>query len=784
MFKRRPGSRSRSISTSTSFSGVAALTVTAALALVGLHSPAAQAAPAAPAKQAAPSAHAAWNNTEACPTPEPGQFTCFALHRTDVSPTRGLKPNATLPTGFGAEDLRRAYNLPANGGAGQTIAIIDAQDDPSAEADLAVYREQYGLPACTSDNGCFTKVSQRGGTDYPAPDEHWAGEISLDLDMVSAAAPLAHILLVEADTADAVNLGASVDEAVTLGAKYVSNSYGTGYSSEPGSGEYSDETTVLDPFYNHPGVAIVAASGDGAYGVAYPASSQYVTAVGGTSLFPDASTSRGWTESAWGGSGSGCSVVEPKPAFQSDSGCDHRAVADVSAVADPQTGLAVYQTYGAGGWTVYGGTSASAPLITGAYAAAGTPTPGTYPNSYPYHAPDSALNDVTSGSNGSCSPSYLCTSGPGYDGPTGLGTPAGLSAFREGPYGVVSGTVTDAGTHAPLSGVTITVGKATTRSGTDGTYTLPVSVGTYGIEATEYGYESATAAGVTIVDGGSVTKNFALTKERTKTVSGTVTDGSGQGWPLYAQVTVDGVPGGPIWTDPYTGAYQVSLPEGHSYSLHVSSAYSGYQTGKASVAVGRSRVRHDFALPVDRWSGNTPGYTVKDSGTTEGFDSTTDAPNGWSVINAEDTTGGWEFDDPGALGNRTGGSGAFADVNSDRAGPGARQDSSLISPDYDFTADNAPELTFRTDYQSGYPQSAIVDASTDGERLGRPSGRHPTTSPARPRSPCHWPPTPTTRGCASASTSPPATAGHGRWMTSSSATEICRPCPAASSLGP
>src|SRR5262249_24522690 len=161
---------------------------------------------------------------------------------------------------------------------------------------------------------------------------------------------------------------------------------------------------------------ITASSGDSDFGVSYPAASQYVTSVGGTSLSRD-SSARGWTESVWhnsfGGPGSGCSVFEQKPSFQTDPGCDMRAVADVAAVADPLTGVAVYDTFGAGvGWDVFGGTSASAPIIAGVYAVAGSPAAGSYPNAYPY-ARASSLNDVTSGANGTCSPSYLCTAGTG-----------------------------------------------------------------------------------------------------------------------------------------------------------------------------------------------------------------------------------------------------------------------------------------------------------------------------------------------------------------------------------
>ncbi|WP_223297492.1 S53 family peptidase [Catenulispora acidiphila] len=334
-----------------------------------------------------------------------------------------------LPSGFGPADLDSAYSLPASGGSGQTVAIVDAQDDPNAESDLATYRSTYGLPACTTDNGCFKKIDQNGGSNYPTADQGWAGEISLDVDMVSAVCPDCHILLVEATSANMNDLGTAVNQAVSQGAKFVSNSYG---GSEDGSEGQSDST-----YFDHPGVAITASSGDGAYsaGTEYPASSQYVTAVGGTSLTKD-SSSRGWSESVWGtsdteGAGSGCSQDVAKPSWQTDTDCANRMVADVSAVADPATGVAVYQTYGGNGWAVYGGTSASSPIIASVYALAGTPGSNDVPASYPY-AHTGNLNDVTSGSNGSCSPDYYCTAGQGYDGPTGLGTPNGLTAFTAG----------------------------------------------------------------------------------------------------------------------------------------------------------------------------------------------------------------------------------------------------------------------------------------------------------------------------------------------------------------
>ncbi|WP_107459384.1 carboxypeptidase regulatory-like domain-containing protein [Streptomyces colonosanans] len=653
---------------------------------------------------------------QVCSTPEKGEFGCMALRRTDVKATKGVQPMASTPSGFGAADLQSAYILPANGGAGQTIAIVDAYDDPTAEADLAVYRQQYGLPPCTTANGCFKKVDQRGGTNYPAPNAGWAGEISLDLDMVSAAAPNAHILLVEADNPSFANMGAAVDQAVALGAKYVSNSYGSNYNSTPGTGEDPSQVTVSDAHYNHPGVAMVASSGDNGYGVSYPAASQYVTAVGGTALKKDTTTSRGWSESVWhnssGGPGSGCSLYEPKPSFQTDTGCAMRSVADVAAVADPQTGVAVYQTYGGAGWAVYGGTSASAPIIAGAYAVAGSPAPGSYPNSYPYQNP-SALNDVTTGANGSCNPAYLCTAGPGYDGPTGLGTPNGTTAFRSGPHGEVSGSVTDTSGVA-LSGASIAAGDYRATTDAQGHYTLTVPAGTYDVTASAYGYATKKTTGVSVVDGGTVKADFALAAVPSQTVSGKVTDGSGHGWPLYGKITIDGVPGAPVFTDPYTGAYSVDLPQGESYTLHFTAVYPGYQAVTKQVNVADSAQTLSAAVPVDIQSATAPGYELKLTGPTEPFDSTAAAPDGWSVVNADGTTGGWEFGDPGKRGNRTGGSGGFAMADSYYYGSGKEQDSSLISPVFDLTGITSPQLSFDTDYRSFSGQTGTIDVTTDG----------------------------------------------------------------------
>jgi len=356
----------------------------------------------------------------ACPPPtQAARAACFAIRVQHTAGGGGGTASPLTPYGYGPSTLQRAYNLPASRGSGRVVAIVDAYDDPNAESDLARYRSTYGLPPCTTANGCFRKVNQAGGASYPSPDAGWAAEISLDLDMVSAVCPNCRILLAEASSAYLSDLGAAVNRAVSLGARFVSNSYG--------ASESSYDTTYDTQYFNHPGVAITASAGDSGYATSYPADSRYVTAVGGTSL-TSASTIRGWAEKVWNGTGSGCSGYDAKPPWQTDSLCGRRTGNDVAAVADPNTGVAVYDTYQANGWQIYGGTSASAPIVAATYALAGTPVSGTYPASYPYAHP-AALYDVTSGSNGSCSPLYLCTARAGYDGPTGLGTPNGMTAF-------------------------------------------------------------------------------------------------------------------------------------------------------------------------------------------------------------------------------------------------------------------------------------------------------------------------------------------------------------------
>ncbi|MBV9794103.1 MAG: putative Ig domain-containing protein [Actinobacteria bacterium] len=363
-----------------------------------------------------------------------GKQSCFALKRDGISPMAASSSPDAIPSGYGygPSQLQAAYNLTAASaadGSGRTVALVDAYDDPNAASDLAAYRSAAGLPAVPG----FEKVNQEGATS-PLPStaptsDDWTVEESLDLDMVSAICPECKIVLVEADNDSGNGLNVAENTAASL-AGYISNSWG--------GSESSTDTSEDSEYFNHPGDVITASAGDSDYGVIYPATSPNVVSVGGTRL-STASNSRGWTESVWNdgsgdGTGSGCSAYEPKPSWQAalslPAGCSNRIDNDTSADADPDTGLAVYDTSnGNGGWTEVGGTSASSPMLAAMYALAGnagsTPADDIYTHTSDFY-------DVTSGNDGSCSPAYLCTAETGYDGPTGIGTPDGIAGLATG----------------------------------------------------------------------------------------------------------------------------------------------------------------------------------------------------------------------------------------------------------------------------------------------------------------------------------------------------------------
>ncbi len=441
----------------------------------------------------------------ACAPPAPGYARCFALARKHLAsrPTGANSASVQpflLAGGGGAalagpaggltpEDLASAYGFsPSSGGSGKTVAIVDAFDDPNIETDLATFDAQYTqLPACTATNGCFKKVGQSGSTVVlPAADTTgWSVEITLDVDAVHAACPNCKILLVEANSNSNSNLATAANEAVALGASVVSNSYG-GPEKFPGSSEVAA--------YNHPGVPIVASTGDAGFynwnwleaeaqAANLPAASPAVIAVGGTTLELNGNGTRA-SEKVWnankprkpdelefseGASGGGCSQRFEAQFWQRDvagfaaAGCGSKRLnADVSMVGDPDTGLDIYDDYNCGsactrvdkGWVTVGGTSLSAPLVSALYALAGGVQGVPYPSVtlYGQQADVTGRFDVTEGGNGycggepaaecghpdsdlgvgriDCESTTECDAAAGYDGPSGVGTPVGLGLFQ------------------------------------------------------------------------------------------------------------------------------------------------------------------------------------------------------------------------------------------------------------------------------------------------------------------------------------------------------------------
>jgi alpha-tubulin suppressor-like RCC1 family protein len=345
--------------------------------------------------------------------------------------------------GYDPQDLQSAYKIPTSGGEDETIALVDAYGYPTAEEDLAVYRETYGLPPCTKANGCFKKVNQEGEeANYPPADAGWDAESALDIQMVSAACPHCHIMLAEADSAGGTGLRETVETAVRLGATEISNSYG---SDEEYCGQECEEEARA---YDQPGIPVFVSAGDRGYDNGgevkpeprepnFPAGLPSVIAVGGTVLHK-ASNARGWTEEAWKNGGSGCTVLWPKPVWQHDSGCTTRMDDDVAAVAACESPVSTYSSSRAfgKGWSLVCGTSVSSPLVAGIEAHA-TEFARSLPGAEAFYDDPGGLFDVTAGSNGNCTPpeehAYYCNAQAGYDGSTGLGTPDGPLELTSAP---------------------------------------------------------------------------------------------------------------------------------------------------------------------------------------------------------------------------------------------------------------------------------------------------------------------------------------------------------------
>jgi len=431
-----------------------------------------------------------------CPAPRPGKASCFTLALVPAPAgapgarayERSAGSSSSGPAGgLTPSDLASAYGyVPTVGGSGQTVAIVDAFDDPKIEEDLASFDAHYGLAACTTTNGCFEKVNQEGrSSPLPKADKvGWSVEMSLDVETVHSVCAQCKILLVEANSESLADLAAAVDEAVALGANEVSNSYGAP-ENQMGATEQAA--------YDHPGTVIAASAGDSGYldwdDIAEifatpevpdaPASLPTVVAVGGTSLKLKINGQRR-SETVWNDSGQptresqfkrfaatggGCSTLFTAPSWQqsvagwSSSACGtSRLDNDIAAVADPYTGFDIYDSYVyekgfTAGWLTVGGTSLSSPLITGVFALAGGANGSNYPAAtlYGHLGQGSALYDVTLGGSGycdaeangpcgepgvnetlgnvDCQGTTACDAAIGFDGPSGVGAPIGLAAF-------------------------------------------------------------------------------------------------------------------------------------------------------------------------------------------------------------------------------------------------------------------------------------------------------------------------------------------------------------------
>jgi hypothetical protein len=284
-----------------------------------------------------------------------------------------------------------------------------------------------------------------------------------------------------------------------------------------------------------------------------------------------------------------------------------------------------------------------------------------------------------------------------------------------GPHGVVTGTVTDAGSNQPIAGATVATSVASTTTDAQGTYKLTLPVGTYTLTVSAFGYVKKTIPGVDVTDGGTTTVDVALTRKPSVHVTGTVADGSDHGWPLYTRIEIDGRPGGAIYTDPATGHYSVDLPQDDTYSVTFTSTLPGYEVVSDTIAVANEDVTHNVAIPIQPTC-TAPGYRFNYGSPVldEPFSDTTGPPPGWTVVDNLGNGEVWRFDNPGHLQNLTGGQGNFAVLDSEKYGFGHSQDSSLVTPVLDLASTPTPVIRFHNDYWAYPTQVGNVDLSTDG----------------------------------------------------------------------
>src|SRR5438445_3732669 len=470
-------------------------------------------------------------------------------------PIKISKSGSPSPVGLNPVQIGHAYGFDllscygtSSCGSGQTIAIVDAFDDPNIESDLATFSAQYGLPSCTTANGCFTKATPQG---LPSADASWGLEESLDVEWAHAMAPGAKIILVEAQNSFLDSLLSAVDyAALQPNVHQVSMSWVTN--------ELSGESS-LDYHFNVAGVSFTASSGDHGVGVAYPAASPYVVSVGGTTLNVDGSGNV-QSETAWSGSGGGVSLYESRPSYQtgfnSNSG---RGVPDVSYVADPNTGVSLYDSFGYGGRNQVGGTSVGAPqwaaitdIVNSGGGQLSSASFGT--NTALYNAATGPVysanyRDITSGSNGICGTN--CNAGPNYDFVTGVGSPLTNSLI---PY-----------LQPPIPDFTISANPSslTLNSGSSGSSTITVTSvngfsGTVSLASSPSASSTLSSSSVNVAAGGkgAVMLTVTPTGSTTYTITGTAGSISHS---VNVVVTVLTVPSAPQNLVATSGNTQVSL---------------------------------------------------------------------------------------------------------------------------------------------------------------------------------------------------------------------------------
>ncbi len=634
------------------------------------------------------------------------------LYQRPLMNAHGLNPRQAPPaslTQLSPLQIATAYNVPditQPQAQGVNIAIITAESQGvGSSTDFSDFWSAFGLPDHT-----INVINIDG-----SPGTGGEGETWLDIEYSGAMGPAATINVYMAadpgfDTfTDAYNQMVEDNTSDVMTTSWGLYESGTGQSTIE-----TDEQIFMQAAAQ--GISMFAAAGDagasdggpGNNNADYPASSAYVTAANGTQLTVSDLAGDYGSEVVWndsdcfgngpGATGGGISQYIDKPGWQTGPGVpadiDERMTSDVALTASCSKPMLIMQ---GGQWFVSAGTSAVAPQLAGIFAQAIARNGDRLGNAGPLIYGDvnagnyaSDFHDVTDGCNGELSDGSPSCAGTNWDHPTGWGSLNVTSLIShigiQGPKGTLAGTVTAAASGSAVAGAIVDAvdndtGKkygVTTQS--DGTYSRLLPVGSFTVTVTAYGYKKSTTD-VTISDGDTITKNFALNVAPRVKVRGRVTDGSGHGYGLYAEISVSTENNGKVaevWTDPSTGQYSVKLPKGAAYTLNAAAAFDGYNTASADVTLSDEQTKN-FVLTVTS-ACTAPGYTLP---FTQDFNGASFPPDGWIVTNPIDGNVTWQpsSGEPYNNGNYTGGTGDAADADSGVYNNfGDPFDTSLVSP--------------------------------------------------------------------------------------------------------